>query len=249
MTDHPSKESSKWFSSRLGQEIQLVRWGSGGRPLLIFPTAAGDAEECERFHLIAAIGSFVREGKVRAYSMDSVAGQSWADKGTNLPQAASMQDRFDACLIHEIVPAVRTDCGDGQAEIAVTGASIGAFNALAALGRHPDVFSEAICMSGSYDLPKLLKKTGRETDEYLRSSPLHFLPKCSGEALELLRKRFVLLAHGNGPYESPEECWRVAAVLGKLGVPNRVDEWGKDYRHDWTTWREMLPRYLGEMLV
>ena len=24
-------------------------------------------------------------------------------------------------------------------------------------------------------------------------------------------------------------------------------DWGRSYRHDWTTWREMLPKYLGEM--
>jgi esterase/lipase superfamily enzyme len=36
-------------------------------------------------------------------------------------------------------------------------------------------------------------------------------------------------------------------VLGSKGVPNRVDLWGKDYDHDWPTWREMLPHYLEKM--
>ena len=31
-------------------------------------------------------------------------------------------------------------------------------------------------------------------------------------------------------------------------IPNRVDSWGADYPHDWTTWREMLPKYLGELV-
>ena len=38
------------------------------------------------------------------------------------------------------------------------------------------------------------------------------------------------------------------SLLGRNGVPNRVDEWGEDYRHDWVTWREMLPKYLAESL-
>ena len=30
-------------------------------------------------------------------------------------------------------------------------------------------------------------------------------------------------------------------VLGAQGVPNRVDEWGPEWPHDWVTWREMFP--------
>ena len=33
-------------------ETQVVRWGNYGLPLLLFPTAGGDAEEVERFYLI-----------------------------------------------------------------------------------------------------------------------------------------------------------------------------------------------------
>ena len=34
-----------------------------------------------------------------------------------------------------------------------------------------------------------------------------------------------------------------ADVLGRKGVPNRVDAWGAEWEHDWATWREMLPQY------
>ncbi len=37
------------------QNVQLVRWGHFGTPVMLFPTAGGDAEEAERFHLIGAI--------------------------------------------------------------------------------------------------------------------------------------------------------------------------------------------------
>jgi esterase/lipase superfamily enzyme len=39
----------------------------------------------------------------------------------------------------------------------------------------------------------------------------------------------------------------VAQVLGDQGIPNRVDDWGPDYPHDWATWRHMLPKYLEEV--
>jgi len=36
---------SRWHSSRLGCESTLARWGEYGQPVLVFPTAGGDAED------------------------------------------------------------------------------------------------------------------------------------------------------------------------------------------------------------
>jgi hypothetical protein len=30
-------------------------------------------------------------------------------------------------------------------------------------------------------------------------------------------------------------------------VPNRVDDWGPEYDHDWPTWWQMLPEYLEQL--
>lgn len=247
-----SKEKSTWFSQRVGKEVTLVRWGVVGRPVLIFPTAGGDAEEGERFHLIDAIADSLAECRVKAYSVDSIAGQAWTERGATMQQAARMQNQFDEMVMQEIVPAIRQDCGVAEGEpleIVVAGASIGAFNALSTLCRHPDVFSTAVCMSGTYDLRKFLE--GPVNADYFAASPLHFLPELDedGEHLRRLRERFVLLTHGEGRWESPEESWRVANALGARGIPNRVDAWGSEWDHDWVTWREMLPKYLAELVA
>ncbi len=89
---------------------------------------------------------------------------------------------------------------------------------------------------------------GNITYDFYVSSPLQFLPRLpEGPQLEALRKRFFLMATGSGDYEAPWESWSVARTLGARGVPNRVDDWGPEWRHDWVTWREMLPRYLDEL--
>lgn len=51
---------------------------------------------------------------------------------------------------------------------------------------------------------------------------------------------------GEGDFEDIGESWRMANVLGAKGIPNRVDPWGTQWRHDWVTWREMLPKYMDE---
>ena len=243
-----SKESTSWHSERLGEEVNVVRWGAVGTPVLLFPTAAGDAEECERFLMIDTLSEFLAEKRIKLYSVNSVAGEAWVEKKT-ASEAAAVQNSFDSFIYHEVVPAIRRDCESQDVEIVVSGASIGAYNALAAICRHPDVFSKAICMSGTYDMRKF---TGDEQlgEDFYYSSPLDFLPDLDddGDHLRGLRERFVLLTHGEGRWEEPAQSWRVADMLGSRGVPNRVDAWGQEWDHDWPTWRAMLPKYLDELL-
>ena len=99
-------------------------------------------------------------------------------------------------------------------------------------------------MSGTYDLAKF--NNVRFNQDYYFCSPLHFLPGLDGPLLEKLRERLILMPSGEGEYEDIGESWRMAKVLGDKRIPNRVDSWGKDYKHDWETWREMLPKYLAE---
>jgi esterase/lipase superfamily enzyme len=239
------KAVERWYSRRVEQQVSLVRWGHFGVPVLLFPTAGGDAEEAERFRMIDALSPLLAAGRVKIYSVDSLAGRAWVE-GHHGPRHCSwLQSQFDAFVYHEALPAIRNDCRSGSIEIVAAGASIGAFNAVAGLCRHPDAFRAAIGLSGSYDLESYLK--GDFNLDFYFSSPLHFVPNLNGPALDMLRRRFVILAFGQGRWEAPGESWRMAEVLGGRGIPNRVDAWGHEYDHDWPTWRRMLPQYLDEL--
>lgn len=223
----------------------MVRWGSFGTPVLLFPTAGGDAEEVERHGLIDALGPLLGAGRIKVYSLDSVAGRSWLRKD-DPRHSMWLQNQFDAVVYEEVVPAIRMDCHSDDIEIIACGASIGAFNAVASLCRHPDVFKAAIGMSGTYDLSPWLEGHWRE--EFYFSSPLHWLPgHPEDEHLNRLRSRFVVLATGQGHWEEPGETWKMAHALGERQIPNRVDLWSENHAHDWPTWREMLPLYLDDL--
>jgi esterase/lipase superfamily enzyme len=239
------KASERWHSDRLQQDITLVRWGVAGRPVLLFSTAGGDAEEVERHHLVGACGDLLAAGRVKIYSCDGIASRTMMTGDRSPEHRMWLLNQFQQCVRHEIVPAIYADSSGTELPVISAGASIGAFNALAVLCRFPDVFSHAICMSGTYDLQPLYD--GRFSDELYYSSPLHFLPGLDEHQLAPLRERFAVLASGEGEWEDIAETWRVAHVLGAAGVPNRVDPWGPDYRHDWPTWWQMLPQYLREL--
>jgi len=240
------KDWFTWQTQRLPSPARVVRWGHYGRPVLLFPTAGGDLEEIERHGLIGALSGLIDAGRIKVYSIDSVAGSHWVSRRHSPEYASRVQNLFDAYVREEVTPLIRHDCGSPDISIVTAGASIGAFNAVATLCRHPDAFVQAIGMSGTYDLSHYLD--GRWNDDFYFSSPLHYLPALpDGDQLGSLRHRFVLLATGSGRWEDANQSWRLADVLGSKGIPNRVDDWGSHYDHDWQTWREMLPKYLGEL--
>jgi esterase/lipase superfamily enzyme len=238
------KTVGKWRSERLQREVTMVRWGHFGQPVLVFPTAGGDAEEIERMHLVGACQGLIDAGKIKIYSVDSVAGAALLAREGTAQHQMWLQNQFHQYVRHEVVAAIRADC-KSDTEVWAAGASIGAFHSVAVTCRWPDVFAKACAMSGTYDLRRFYDAKDF-TDDFWVSSPVHFVPTLEGRHLDVLKTRFILLASGEGRAEDIGESWRMANALGAKGVPNLVDSWGHDWHHDWPTWRKMLPQFLDE---
>jgi esterase/lipase superfamily enzyme len=242
-----TKTVGRWRSDRLQREVTMVRWGSFGQPVLVFPTAGGDAEEIERMHLVGALRPLIEAGKIKVYSCDSVAGRALLAREGTAQHQMSVQNQFHQYIRHEVVPAIRSDCKSDDLTLWAAGASIGAFHSVAVVCRFPDVFARACAMSGTYDLRRFYDAK-EFTDDFWVSSPLHFVPTLSGPHLDMLKTRLIYLVSGEGKAEDLGESWRMGNALGARGIPNRVDSWGRDWPHDWQTWREMLPKYLDEWI-
>lgn len=240
-----NKQTGRWYSERLHRMTSMVRWGHAGVPVLLFPTAGGDAEEVERFLMMKVLAPLIEGGKIRVYSCDNVAGKAMIEQEGSPQHRQWILNQFHQYVRHEVVPAIRTDTKSPDIEIIAAGASIGAFHAVSMVCRFPDVFCKAIAMSGTFDLRRFFH-TDNFTHDFWVSSPILFLPSLSGPHLDKLRTRFILLPSGEGRAEDINESWRLARALGAQRIPNRVDSWGKQTPHDWMTWRDMLPKYLGE---
>src|ERR1700749_3258964 len=116
-----------WFSERLQTNVTVVRWGAFGVPVLVFPSAGGDAEEIERHGLVDACGPLLAEGRVKLYSVDSVAGRAMAAKEGSPEYRMWLLNQFHECVRWEVLPAIHSDLGGHDIDVITTGASIGAF--------------------------------------------------------------------------------------------------------------------------
>jgi esterase/lipase superfamily enzyme len=211
----------------------------------VFPTAGGDAEEIERFKIIDVLRPLLDAGRIKIYSVDSVAGSAWFNKQGTPQHRMWLQNQFHQYVKHEVAPAIRQDCKAPEIGIWAAGASIGAFHAAAVVCRFPDLFHKALSMSGTYNLMRFIE-VNDFTEDYWKASPLQFVPTLEGKHLDVLRTRYIHIATGEGKWENIGESWALANVLGAKGIPNRVDSWGPDWHHDWITWRAMMPKILDE---
>ena len=118
--------------------------------------------------------------------------------------------------------------------------SFGALHAMNTLLRRPDLFAGTIAMSGVYDLKSYSK--GYFVQDVYFNSPMDYVPNLTDEnILSQLRQKKIIIYTGSGEYEDPSGSWKMAGVLGDKQIPNYVECWDQTWRHDWPTWREMLP--------
>jgi esterase/lipase superfamily enzyme len=241
------RRTTAWYSKNLGMEMPLVAYGHAGYPLLMFPTAAADFLEYERFQLIDAISPLIEAGRVRAYSINSVNRYSLLNEQASPEWKAELLSRYDRYITDEVLPLIRNDTGDPRARPVTTGASLGAFLSANAYFRHPDLLRGVIAMSGSYDIRSYLR--GYTDDNVYFNNPAEYLPNLNDDHyLPLLRRAdAIFILSGQGAYEAPERSRQLSQLLNAKGIPHTLDLWGHDVNHDWPWWRKMLPYYLEKL--
>jgi esterase/lipase superfamily enzyme len=241
------RRTTAWYSQNLGMEMPLVAYGHAGYPLLMFPTAAADYLEYERFLLVDAIKPLIEAGRVRAYSINSVNRYSLLNEQASPPWKAELLTRYDRYITDEVLPLIRKDTGDAQARPITTGASLGAFLSANAYFRHPDLLRGVIAMSGSYDIRSYLR--GYHDDNVYFNNPMQYLSNLNDDHYlpMLTRADAIYILSGQGAYEAPERSRQLAELLRAKGIPHTLDLWGHDVNHDWPWWRKMLPFYLDKL--
>jgi esterase/lipase superfamily enzyme len=236
-----------WLSPSLGQPMPIVSYGHWGHPLLLFPTAAADFLENERFELIGAVAPAIAAGRVRVFSINSINNQAWMDSNLPVQEQARRQNLYARYVEDEVVPYIRSVCQTADIRTATAGASFGAFHAANMLFRRPDLFDGVIAMSGFYDLgPDYLRGYGDDNAYF--NNPASYLPNLEGHNLRLLQTACkILILTGQGAYEAPDASRSLSHLLNSKGIPHQLDLWGHDVSHDWPWWRKMLPYAIDKM--
>ncbi len=234
------RDYHRWFSPRLGREMEMLVFGHAGLPAVVFPTSQGRFFEFEDRGMVDAIRGKIDAGEVQLFCVDSVDAESWYNRNVGPRWRIARHVQYDEYIIHEVVPLVKRL--NWSPKMAAIGCSFGGFHAVTMALRHPDVFTAFLSMSGAFDMGSFLG--GYHDQDVYFNQPTQFLPQMSDSwFLDRYRSNTYVLATGVN-----DQCWdqneRLARVMREKGIPVRLDVWGDGTGHDWPWWQRMVQTYL-----
>src|SRR2546421_5072580 len=149
---HMNREYHKWYSPNLNKEMELLLFGTGGRPVIAFPTSMGRFYQNEDFSLIGTLADRLDHEALQLVCVDSIDNESWYNRSIPLGARAERHNQYEQYLIQEVLPFFRQRNGRVDNELNMTGASFGAYHAVNFGFRHPDIVRRIVAMSGAYSL-------------------------------------------------------------------------------------------------
>ncbi len=237
------------YSGCLRREMELKSYGHAGKPVVVFPSSGGRFFEYEDFQMVDACGPFIEQGIIRLYTPDSIDRESWLDSEKEPGYRARRHNAYDAYIVDELLPFIRSDSGY-EGKLLATGCSMGGYHAVNFFFRHPDVFDTLIALSGIYDARFFVGESTGDFDVYI-NSPVDYLADMHDPwYLERYRQGDIIICTGLGAWEedSIRDTVSMQRVLEKIGVPAWIDYWGYDVDHDWPWWRVQIAYFLQELV-
>ena len=237
------RELQSWFSPSLQKEMPIATYGDYGFALLLVPTAAADYLEYERFQLMDHLAPFIDAGRVKVFSIDSINNDSWMNKQLDPRYQSVRHQQWNNYIFNEVVPFIRNSTSP-ETPIITCGASFGALHSMNLFLKRPDLINGVIAMSGVYDLTEYTK--GYYDDQVYFNSPAHYIPNLTDDwyLSNIRRSNHIHILTGSGDYEDPNASRNFSGILNNKGIQHELDIWGEEWKHDWPTWRAMLPAYL-----
>jgi esterase/lipase superfamily enzyme len=233
------REYHKWFSPQLGRDMELLVFGHGGLPVIVFSSSQGRFYEFEERHMVASVGHKVDAGEVQFFCLDSVDGESWYNRAVPPRWRIARQIQYQEYVLREVVPLARQK--NSNPRMITLGCSFGGYHAVNVALRHPDLVTYAVSMSGAFDIPPRFLDGYYDTNAYFHS-PLDYLPNLNEEGrLVQLRRNYCVLAVGN---HDPlfDQNVKLAHALGSKGIPHVLDVW-EGFGHDWPWWYKMAEKF------
>lgn len=233
----------------LEHELTVVRHGHYGRPVLVFPSEAGAAEDFASNGMVEAVAGLVDAGRVSFFCVDSLDAWTWSAAEVPLEERARRHGTYHAWLEQQVVPWIGAQAGGGSPELVTLGVSLGAYHAVQFALVRADLAPLAIGLSGNYDVGTFRSWGERGLATYF-SNPMDHVRGLHGDHLEWLRSRLsVLLVCGQGAFEvEPTRALpssiAFAEVLQDKGIRHELDLWGHDVPHEWPSWRAQLAHHL-----
>ncbi len=228
-----------WESPTLGRRMELLWFGHWGRPLVAFPTSNASFHELEDFGLIRALAPKIEAGEVQVCCVDTVNGESWYNRSVHPAVRVRRHDQYDRYIRDEVFPYARHRAG--RDDIAVYGASFGAYHAMNLACRYPEQVRRVIAFSGVFDIHSYLD--GYWDDLCYFHCPTAYIPNLEDEWVRRVSGVEIVVATGEHDHLADRNREFIGMLRGK-GIPVVGELWSGQFGHDWPYWGQHIVRFL-----
>jgi esterase/lipase superfamily enzyme len=194
------REYYKWFSGHLQRDMELLVFGTAGKPVIFFPTRTARFFDYEDWKVVDAFKDKLIAGELQLFCIDSADQQSFYNKGIPPAERIKKHGHFEQYILQELMPFIRQL--NSNPYFISAGCSLGAYHAVNIAFRYPLLFSKVVAMSGRYDLTLKLSYfndlfDGHLDDHIYSHTPTKFLPHIFNQhSLDLLRKLDITIVIG-----------------------------------------------------
>jgi esterase/lipase superfamily enzyme len=235
-----NREYHKWWSPQLGRDMELLIFGHGGLPVIVFPSSQGRFYEFEDRGLVGAVGYKLDGGEIQLYCLDSVDAESWYNRAVPSRWRIARHVQYESYVMDEVLPLVRQK--NQNPRLVSLGCSFGGYHAVNIALRHPDRITGFLSMSGAFDLSGFLH--GYYDQDVYFNTPPHYLPNLSDPwHFARYRENQYVLATGWDDHCLGQNQ-NLARIMGQKGIPHNLYIWDSWNSHDWPTWARMMQEYL-----
>ncbi|MEN0066548.1 MAG: alpha/beta hydrolase-fold protein [Myxococcota bacterium] len=232
------------YSPELGRHVHVWTYGHFGKPVIVFPTAAGMAHEWDHHGMIHTLGPLLAAGKIKLYCTESNVAETWTNRHADAGWRVWRHQAFEAYVHKQLVPFIHHDC-NGIMRVVATGASLGAFYAANLALKSPRLVEWALCLSGRYEARTFT--SGYDSPDLYFSNPLAYVPGLHDQDLFEVRRTALTLVCGQGAFEGSciDETQALAGWLADKSIPHELDLWGQDVSHEWPWWQRQVAHHFG----
>lgn len=235
------------YSRALSRDMHVMVYGHGGVPFLAFPTQDGMCRQFEEYHLIDEIATFIDDGRMQLFVVDTVDVESWSQKWSDPAWRSGRQEQYFHYIVDEAIPLIREH---NRGPLYAMGMSMGADHAAITFLRRPDLFAGVLALSGVYDADYFFD--GYMDSTLYDNSPERFLPNMPADHpyIALYNEKKLVFCVGQGAWEDDgvRTLRNLQRIFDEKGIRAWCDFWGRDVCHDWPWWFIQLRYFLPYML-
>lgn len=235
-----SRVFDEWWSPSLGKDMELLRFGESGTPILAFPGNKGHYYDWENHRLVDALNVQIDNGYNQLFCVDNPVKDGFENPETDPKVAIQRQRQYELYIAEEVIPYIFSQTGHDF--LIAAGINTGAYQALNITFKHPRKVGKLVAMSGIYDIKSYFDDY--YDDNIYLSNPMDYIPNI-GKPNVIADLQSVDIRIVVSQYDaefSHSKC--ISEQMNAKGIHHTLDIWRKEELREWNLWAEMLHKHI-----